>query len=304
MAYFLQQLINGLTLGSIYGLIAIGYTMVYGIIGMINFAHGEIYMIGAFISIIAFVVLGFVGVSYVPLALVLVLLTTMGFTAIYGWTVERIAYRPLRGSFRLAPLISAIGTSIFLQNYVQILQGARGKPMPPLVQGGFTVYEGGGFGVRLSYLQLLIILVTLALMAGFTTVIATTPLGRAQRACEQDMHMAALLGVDVDRVISTTFVMGAALAAVAGLMVTLYYGVVDFFIGFLAGVKAFTAAVLGGIGSLPGAMLGGILIGLIEAFWSGYFSVEYKDVSVFVVLILVLVFRPTGLLGRPELEKV
>jgi branched-chain amino acid transport system permease protein len=304
MAYFLQQLINGLTLGSIYGLIAIGYTMVYGIIGMINFAHGEIYMIGAFISIVAFVVLGYVGVSYVPLALVLVLLTTMGFTAIYGWTVERIAYRPLRGSFRLAPLISAIGTSIFLQNYVQILQGARGKPMPPLVQGGFTVYEGGGFGVRLSYLQLLIILVTLALMVGFTTVIATTPLGRAQRACEQDMHMAALLGVDVDRVISTTFVMGAALAAVAGLMVTLYYGVVDFFIGFLAGVKAFTAAVLGGIGSLPGAMLGGILIGLIEAFWSGYFSVEYKDVSVFVVLILVLVFRPTGLLGRPELEKV
>ena len=176
--------------------------------------------------------------------------------------------------------------------------------MPPLVRGGFTVYEGGGFGVRLSYLQLLIILVTLVVMAGFTTIIATTPLGRAQRACEQDMHMAALLGVDVDRVISTTFVMGAALAAVAGLMVTLYYGVVDFFIGFLAGVKAFTAAVLGGIGSLPGAMLGGILIGLIEAFWSGYFSVEYKDVSVFVVLILVLVFRPTGLLGRPELEKV
>jgi branched-chain amino acid transport system permease protein len=304
MAYFLQQLINGLTLGSIYGLIAIGYTMVYGIVGMINFAHGEIYMIGAFISIVAFVVLGFVGVSYVPVALVLVLLTTMGFTAIYGWAVERIAYRPLRGSFRLAPLISAIGTSIFLQNYVQILQGARGKPMPPLVQGGFTVYESGGFGVRLSYLQLLIIVVTVALMAGFTTVIATTPLGRAQRACEQDMYMAALLGVDVNRVISTTFVMGAALAAVAGLMVTLYYGVVDFFIGFLAGVKAFTAAVLGGIGSLPGAMLGGILIGLIEAFWSGYFSVEYKDVAVFAVLILVLVFRPTGLLGRPELEKV
>ena len=304
MAYFLQQLINGLTLGSIYGLIAIGYTMVYGIIGMINFAHGEIYMIGAFISIIALLVLGLIGVSYVPLALALVLLTTMLFTAIYGWTVERVAYRPLRGSFRLAPLISAIGTSIFLQNYVQILQGARGKPMPPLVQGGFTIFESGGFAVRLSYLQLLIMLVTLALMAGFSTLIATTPLGRAQRACEQDMQMASLLGIDVDRVISMTFVMGAALAAVAGLMVTLYYGVVDFFIGFLAGVKAFTAAVLGGIGSLPGAMLGGILIGLIEAFWSGYFSVDYKDVSVIVVLILVLVFRPTGLLGRPELEKV
>ena len=304
MAYFLQQLINGLTLGSIYGLIAIGYTMVYGIIGMINFAHGEIYMIGAFISIVAFLVLGLAGVSYVPLALALVLLTTMLFTAIYGWTVERVAYRPLRGSFRLAPLISAIGMSVFLQNYVQILQGAREKPMPPLVEGGFTVFESGGFAVRLSYLQLFIIVLTLALMAGFTALIATTPLGRAQRACEQDIQMAALLGVDVDRVISMTFVMGAALAAVAGLMVTLYYGVVDFFIGFLAGVKAFTAAVLGGIGSLPGAMLGGILIGLIEAFWSGYFSVEYKDVSVFGVLILVLVFRPTGLLGRPELEKV
>src|SRR3984893_13225651 len=304
MGYFLQQLINGLTLVSIYGLIAIGYTMVYGIIGMINFAHGEIYMIGAFISIIAFLVLGLAGISYVPLALALVLLTTMSFTAIYGWAVERVAYRPLRGSFRLAPLISAIGTSIFLQNYVQILQGARAKPMPPMVQGGFTVLESGGFAVRLSYLQLLIILTTLVLMALFTTLIAATPLGRAQRACEQDMQMAALLGIDVDRVISTTFVIGAALAAVAGLMVTLYYGVVDFFIGFLAGVKAFTAAVLGGIGSLPGAVLGGVLIGLIEAFWSGYFSVEYKDVSVFVVLILVLVLRPTGLLGRPELEKV
>jgi len=304
MAYFLQQLINGLTLGSIYGLIAIGYTMVYGIIGMINFAHGEIYMIGAFISIIALLVLGLAGVSYVPLALALVLLTTMFFTSVYGWTVERLAYRPLRGSHRLAPLISAIGMSIFLQNYVQILQGAREKPMPPLIQGGFNVFESGGFGVRLSYLQLLIMLLTLVLMIAFTTLIAATRLGRAQRACAQDIGMAALLGVDVDRVISTTFVMGAALAAVAGLMVTLYYGVVDFFIGFLAGVKAFTAAVLGGIGSLPGAMLGGVLIGLIEAFWSGYFSAEYKDVSVFVVLILVLVLRPTGLLGRPELEKV
>jgi len=232
------------------------------------------------------------------------LLITMFFTAIYGWAVERIAYRPLRGSFRLAPLISAIGMSIFLQNYVQIFQGARVKPMPPIVQGGFTVLDSGGFAVRLSYLQLFIILLTLALMFGFTTLIAATPLGRAQRACEQDMRMASLLGVNVDRVISLTFVMGAALAAVAGLMVTLYYGVIDFFIGFLAGVKAFTAAVLGGIGSLPGAMLGGILIGLIEAFWSGYFSVEYKDVSVFAVLILVLVFCPTGLLGRPEVEKV
>jgi branched-chain amino acid transport system permease protein len=304
LAYFLQQLINGLTLGSIYGLIAIGYTMVYGIIGMINFAHGEIYMIGAFIALITFLVLALVGLSSVPLALLVMLLAAMAFTAVYGWTVERVAYRPLRHSFRLAPLISAIGMSIFLQNYVQLLQGARVKALPPLVQGGFTVMEGGGFAVQLSYLQIGILLLTVALMVVFSLLIAATPLGRAQRACEQDMTMAALLGIDVDRTISLTFVMGASLAAVAGMMVTLYYGVIDPFIGFLAGIKAFTAAVLGGIGSLPGAMLGGLLIGLIEAFWSGYFSTEYKDVSVFVVLVLVLIFRPTGLLGQPDVEKV
>jgi branched-chain amino acid transport system permease protein len=304
VAYFLQQLINGLTLGSIYGLIAIGYTMVYGIIGMINFAHGEIYMIGAFIALIAFLVLGLAGVTAVPLAIAVMLATAMLFTAAYGWTVERIAYRPLRHSFRLAPLISAIGMSILLQNYVQLLQGARVKALPPLVQGGFTVMESGGFAVQLSYLQIGILALTLALMTVFTLLIAGTRLGRAQRACEQDMTMAALSGIDVDRTISLTFVLGAALAAVAGTMVTLYYGVIDPFIGFLAGIKAFTAAVLGGIGSLPGAMLGGLLIGLIEAFWSGYFSTEYKDVSVFVILVLVLIFRPTGLLGRPDVEKV
>jgi branched-chain amino acid transport system permease protein len=303
-AYFLQQLLNGLTLGSIYGRIAIGYTMVYGIIGMINFAHGEIYMIGAFVSLITFFVLGVVGVTWVPLALILVLLSAMLFTSAYGWTVERVAYRPLRGSFRLAPLISAIGMSIFLQNYVQIVQGARAKPMPPMFDGGFTLLHSNGFEVRLSYLQIVIMLLTTALMLGFTKLITGTSLGRAQRACEQDMGMAALLGINVDRTISTTFVIGAALAAVAGLMVTMYWGVVDFFIGFLAGVKAFTAAVLGGIGSLPGAMLGGIMIGVIEAFWSGYFSVQYKDVSVFAILILVLIFRPSGLLGKPEIEKV
>jgi branched-chain amino acid transport system permease protein len=243
-------------------------------------------------------------VTYVPLALLVVLLSAMAFTAVYGWTVERVAYRPLRHSFRLAPLISAIGMSIFLQNYVQLLQGARVKALPPVVEGGFTLISDGGFTVQLSYLQIFIVLLTTALMAGFSVVIGATPLGRAQRACEQDMTMAALLGIDVDRTISLTFVMGAALAAVAGVMVMLYYGVIDFFIGFLAGVKAFTAAVLGGIGSLPGAMLGGLLIGLIEAMWSAYFSVEYKDVSVFVILVLVLIFRPTGLLGRPDVEKV
>ena len=304
MSYFLQQLINGLTLGAIYALIAIGYTMVYGIIGMINFAHGEIYMIGAFVSLITFFVLGAVGVTWVPLALVVVVLAATGFTAAYGWTVERVAYRPLRGSFRLAPLISAIGMSIFLQNYVQLLQGAQVKSLPPVLTGGFLLMQSGGFPVQLSYLQITIVLVTVALMAGFSVMIAATPLGRAQRACEQDMTMAALLGVDVDRTISTTFLIGAALAAVAGMAVTLYYGVIDFFIGFLAGLKAFTAAVLGGIGSLPGAVLGGLLIGMIEVFWSAYFSSTYKDVAVFGVLILVLIFRPSGLLGRPEIEKV
>jgi branched-chain amino acid transport system permease protein len=304
MEYFVQQLINGLTLGAIYGLIAIGYTMVYGIIGMINFAHGDIYMVGAFHTVIFLLVLGMLGISYVPLALALVLIISIVLTAAYGWTVERIAYRPLRGSTRLAPLISAIGMSIVLQNYVQLLQGARNKPLQPLIRGGVTLMERDGFAVQISYLQVLIILVTVALMAGFTLLIARTPLGRAQRACEQDQKMASLLGVNVDKTISLTFVIGAALAAVAGLMVTLYYGVVDFYMGFLAGIKAFTAAVLGGIGSLPGAMLGGLLIGLIEAFWSAYFTVEYKDLAAFSILVLVLIFRPTGLLGRPEVEKV
>jgi branched-chain amino acid transport system permease protein len=304
MAYFLQQLINGLTLGAIYGLIAIGYTMVYGIIGMINFAHGDIYMIGAFLAIISFLVLGTIGVSYVPLALLLVLGLSVILTATYGWTVERIAYRPLRGSPRLAPLISAIGMSIFLQNYVQLLQGARNKVLQPVIPGGLPIMDVDGFTVQISYLQIIIILLTVLLMVGFTLLIARTPLGRAQRACEQDQKMAALLGVNVDRTISLTFVIGAGLAAVAGLMVTLYYGVIDFYIGFLAGIKAFTAAVLGGIGSLPGAMLGGMLIGLIEAMWSAYFSVEYKDVAAFTILVLVLIFLPTGLLGRPEVEKV
>src|SRR5688572_10334055 len=180
LAYFLQQLINGMTLGSIYGLIAIGYTMVYGIIGMINFAHGEIYMIGAFIAVISFAVLGIVGVTWVPLALVIVLIVSMVITGLFGWTVERIAYRPLRGSSRLAPLISAIGMSIFLQNYVQIAQGAKIKPLQPMVRGGIELVRGETFSVTLSYLQIIIVLLTVVLMAGFSWLIAATPLGRAQ----------------------------------------------------------------------------------------------------------------------------
>jgi len=304
MGYFIQQLINGLTLGMIYGLIAIGYTMVYGIIGMINFAHGEIYMIGAFISIICFTLLSAAGITSVPLALLIVLVIAMFFTSVYGWTLERVAYRPLRGAPRLAPLISAIGMSIFLQNYVQIIQGARVKPMQPIIHGGITLLDRGDFVVGFSYIQILIWILTIVLMIAFALLIGRTALGRSQRACQQDQVMAALLGVDVDKVISLTFVIGAALAAVAGLMVTLYYGVVDFFIGFLAGLKAFTAAVLGGIGSLPGAILGGLILGLVEALWSAYFTTEYKDVAAFSILVMVLIFRPTGLLGKPEVEKV
>ena len=304
MEYFAQQLINGLTLGSIYGLIAIGYTMVYGIIGMINFAHGEVFMIGAFVALIAFMAIVATGIAFVPIILLIMLATAMIFTAAYGWTVERIAYRPLRGSFRLAPLISAIGMSIFLQNFVQLLQGARVKTMQPLISGGMTLMEKDGFTVVLSYMQILIIGLTVGLMIAFWMLIERTNFGRMQRACEQDRKMAGLLGVDVDRTISLTFVTGASLAAIAGMMFLMYYGVIDFFIGFLAGLKAFTAAVLGGIGSLPGAMLGGLLIGLIEAFWAGYFTTEYKDVAAFSILVLVLIFRPTGLLGRPEVEKV
>jgi branched-chain amino acid transport system permease protein len=304
MDYFLQQLVNGISLGAIYGLIAIGYTMVYGIVGMINFAHGDIYMIGAFISLIAFVVLGALGVTFIPLAVLLVLAVAIVFTAAYGWTVERLAYRPLRGAPRLAPLISAIGVSIFLENYVQLAQGARVKPLPPVITGAVNFPLPDGTQVTVSVLQLFVVGLTIALLAAITWTVRSTPFGRAQRATEQDLTMAALLGVDVDRTISATFVIGAALAAVAGLIVTLYYGVIDFYMGFAAGIKAFTAAVLGGIGSLPVAMLGGLLIGLVEALWSGYFSIAYKDVAVFGILILVLIFRPQGLLGRPEVEKV
>ncbi len=304
MAYFSQQLVNAITLGAIYGLIAIGYTMVYGIIGMINFAHGEVFMIGSFIALIGFMLCALFGIGSAPVAVILVLLISMVFTAVYGWSIERLAYRPLRGSFKLAPLISAIGVSVTLQNYVQLVQGARPKPGGRVLEGGFVLFSSDGFDVRVTWLQIVIVVVTVVLMAGFSWLIAATPLGRQQRACEQDMKMAALLGVNVDRTISLTFVMGAALAAVAGMLFLMYYGIIDFFIGFLAGIKAFTAAVLGGIGSLPGAMLGGLLIGIIEVFWAGYFSSEYKDVAAFSILVLVLIFRPTGLLGQPEIEKV
>jgi branched-chain amino acid transport system permease protein len=300
MQYFLQQLLNGLTLGSIYGLIAIGYTMVYGIIGMINFAHGDIFMIGAFVALIVYLLLLSLLYSIpVAIALLIMMIVAMLVTSLFNWTIERVAYRPLRGSFRLAPLITAIGMSIALSNFVQVTQGPRNKPIPPLIS---QTYEVGAMTFSLK--QIVIFTVTAALLAVFWYLVNKTPLGRAQRACEQDRKMAALLGIDVDRTISITFVMGAALAAVAGTMYLMYYGVVVFSDGFVPGVKAFTAAVLGGIGSIPGAVVGGILIGVIESLWSAYFSIDYKDVAAFSILAIVLIFLPSGILGRPEVEKV
>ena len=305
MEYFLQQLINGLTLGSIYGLIAIGYTMVFGIIGMVNFAHGDVFMLSTFIALILLMALTQVaGLGSLAIALFLVLIAAMLLTSLWAWAIERLAYRPLRGSFRLAPLISAIGMSIFLSNLVQVTQGPRYKPAPQMLGDVIILRQGVDYSVAISYKQLLIMAVTAVLLAAFWYIVQNTAIGRAQRACEQDRRMAALLGVNVDATISLTFVMGAALAAVAGLMFMIYYGVVHFNDGFTPGVKAFTAAVLGGIGSLPGAVLGGLLIGLIETMWSAYFSIEYKDVAAFSILIVVLIFLPTGILGRPEVEKV
>ena len=300
MEYFIQQTVNGLTLGSIYGMIAIGYTMVYGIIGMINFAHGDVFMLGAFAALIAYLILTAIFAS-VPVAAALVVMMAIAIlmTSLWNWTIERIAYRPLRGSFRLAPLITAIGMSIVLSNFIQVTQGPRNKPIPPMVSKVYDVW-----GISVSLKQILIVVITVVMMTVFWFVVNRTSLGRAQRATEQDRKMAALLGVDVDRTISITFVMGAALAGVAGTMFLMYYGVTVFSDGFIPGVKAFTAAVLGGIGSLPGALLGGLLIGLIESLWSAYFSIDYKDVATFSILAIVLIFKPSGILGRPEIEKV
>ncbi len=300
MEYFVQQLVNGLTLGSIYGLVAIGYTMVYGIIGMVNFAHGDIFMLGGFAALIVYLILlGLFGGVPIALALFIMILIAMLMTGLWNWVIEKLAYRPLRGSFRLAPLITAIGMSIALSNFVQVTQGPRNKPVPPLVSSVYDI-----FGIAISLKQIIIVLVTAVLLTIFWYIVNHTPLGRAQRATEQDRKMAALLGIDVDKTISITFVMGAALAAVAGTMYLMYYGVIVFTDGFTPGVKAFTAAVLGGIGSLPGAVLGGLMIGLIESLWSAYFTIDYKDVATFSILAIVLIFKPSGILGRPEVEKV
>ncbi|MEJ8679728.1 high-affinity branched-chain amino acid ABC transporter permease LivH [Plesiomonas shigelloides] len=300
--YFVQQLLNGLTIGSTYALIAIGYTMVYGIIGMINFAHGEVYMIGSYIAFLVIGLLMMLGIDSSVLLIGAAFLVAIVITSAYGWSIERVAYRPVRHSKRLIALISAIGMSIFLQNYVRLAQGSRSLTIPHLLPGNWEL--GGSGQMTLSYMQVLIWVITLVSMLALSQFIRHSRMGRACRACAEDIKMTNLLGIDTNQVIALTFVIGAAMAAVAGVLLGTYYGVVNPYVGFMAGLKAFTAAVLGGIGSIPGAMLGGLLLGVVEALTAGYISTEYKDVMAFALLISVLLFMPSGILGRSEVEKV
>ena len=299
-----QQLFNGLSLGAIYALIAIGYTMVYGIIGMINFAHGEIYMIGAYVGLVTLSAIGVNSGLPLPLIILAMLVVAMVITGVYGYAVEKVAYAPVRNGPRLVPLISAIGMSIFLQNWVAIGQGARDMAVPSLISGSVQFSLGSDFEINAPYSRIMIIIVTIILMIALSLFIKHSRTGRASRACSQDLQMANLLGVDTNRIISYTFVIGAVLAAVGGVLIALAIGKLNPFIGFLAGIKAFTAAVLGGIGSIPGAMLGGVLLGLAETFAAAYISSQYKDIVAFGLLVFILLFRPTGLLGKPEVEKV
>ena len=299
---FAQQLINGLALGAVYALIALGYTMVYGILQLINFAHGEVYMLGAYLGIIVLGVLTYLGLpAYsLMLSLLITVLVSMSFCAVYGAAIERIAYRPLRNATKLAPLISAVGMSIILQNIVMLTQGKEYKNLPPMLPSeGFTL-----FGANVSPVQVFILSGSILIMIALHLFVQKTRLGKAMRATSQDRVMAGLVGININQVISITFMIGSALAAVAGVMVTLYYGVVHFFMGYLAGIKAFTAAVLGGIGSIPGAMLGGFMLGLIENFCASYISSVYKDAFAFMVLIITLILRPSGLLGQKAVDKV
>ncbi|MGE8464523.1 MAG: high-affinity branched-chain amino acid ABC transporter permease LivH [Pseudomonas putida] len=302
--HFFQQLVNGLTIGSTYALIAIGYTMVYGIIGMINFAHGEVYMIGSYVAFIALAGLAMMGIHSLPILMTVAFVATIFVTSAYGYSIERVAYRPLRNSNRLIPLISAIGMSIFLQNTVLLSQDSKDKSIPNLIPGSISFGPGGAEEVLISYMQVLVFVVTLVAMTLLTLFISRSRLGRACRACAEDIKMANLLGINTNNIIALTFVIGAALAAVAAVLLSMQYGVINPNAGFLVGLKAFTAAVLGGIGSIPGAMLGGLVLGVAEAFGADIFGDQYKDVVAFGLLVLVLLFRPTGILGRPEVEKV
>ncbi len=299
---FVQQLINGLALGAVYALIALGYTMVYGILQLINFAHGEVYMLGAYLGIIVLGVLTYLGLTAysIPLALLVTIIVSMAFCAAYGAVIERVAYRPLRNATKLAPLISAVGMSIILQNVVMLAQGKEYKNLPPLLPSEGIII----LGANVSPVQIFVLLSSILLMIVLHLFVARTKLGKAMRATSQDRVMAGLVGININQVISVTFMIGSSLAAVAGVMVTLYYGVVHFFMGYLAGIKAFTAAVLGGIGSIPGAMLGGFMLGLIENFGASYISSVYKDAFAFIVLIVTLIIRPAGLLGQKTVDKV
>ncbi|MDD4964072.1 MAG: branched-chain amino acid ABC transporter permease [Gallionella sp.] len=306
MDIFLQQIINGLVQGSVYALVALGYTMVYGILGLINFAHGEVVMVGALAAISALTALMGWGAP-IWLALPLSVLFSIAACMALGYTIERVAYRPLRHAPRLAPLITAIGVSIVLQNLAMMIWGRGYLPFPTL----FTNQSHTLGGAIINDIQLIIFSSALLMMAGLMVIVHRTRLGRAMRAVAENQHAAQLMGVDVNRVISLTFMLGSALAAVAGLMVSANYGLAHYYMGFLLGLKAFTAAVLGGIGNLRGAMVGGLLLGLIESLGAGYigdlthgfFGSNYQDVFAFIVLIGVLVFRPSGLLGERLAER-
>jgi len=298
--YFFELLLGGLTRGSIYALIALGYTMVYGIIELINFAHGEIYMIGGFTALIVANVLTLLGLNQVAI-LVLAGLAAVIYSAAYGFTVEKIAYKPLRHAPRLSPLISAIGMSIFLQNYVLLAQTSDFLPFPSLIPT-FDFMEPVSHII--SSAEVMIIMTTAVVMVLLTLLIKFTRMGKAMRATAQDRNMAMLVGVNVNRVISTTFIIGSSLAAIGGVMIASHIGMINFYVGFIAGIKAFTAAVLGGIGSIPGAVLGGLVLGWTESFATGYVSSDYEDVFAFALLVLILIFRPAGILGRATAQKV
>lgn len=300
MEYFFGLLLGGLTRGSIYALIALGYTMVYGIIGLINFAHGEIYMIGAFTALIIASVLTLYGFSKIAI-LILAALVAVIYSSAYGFTIEKIAYKPLRQAPRLSPLISAIGMSIFLQNYVRLAQTSDFLPFPNLIPEFQFMKQ---YEHIFSSTEMMILLTTAVVMIILTLVIKFTKIGIAMRATAQDRDMAVLSGVDVNRVISMTFVIGSSLAAIGGILIASHIGQINFSIGFIAGIKAFTAAVLGGIGSIPGAVLGGFILGWTESFATGYVSSDYEDVFAFALLVLILIFKPEGLLGRSKANKV
>jgi branched-chain amino acid transport system permease protein len=298
--YFFELFMGGLTRGSIYALIALGYTMVYGIIQLINFAHGEIYMIGAFTALIVSGVLTLMGWPQLAI-LAIAALAAVVYSAAYGWTMEKIAYKPLRSAPRLSALISAIGMSLFLQNYVLLAQTSDFLPFPSLIPE-FGFMEPISHLVRSS--ELVIYVVTAAVMVGLTILIKFTRMGKAMRATAQDRDMAMLVGVDVNKVISMTFILGSATAALGGVLIASHIGMINFYIGFIAGIKAFVAAVLGGIGSMPGAVLGSLVLGWTESFFTGYISSDYEDVFAFLFLVLILIFRPSGILGRADTDKV